>query len=229
MRPIRTATRKIAGNAQEHRTLSRSTRTSTPYEFENLALGTLRHRSDVQALRSTRGASVVRLALGHWNTWRRKVVASVASGIHEFWSSIILSHAKRQTMSVVSLPTVLVGEPRNFVRRFVNAVLSAQTAIDCIPSPNRSIMPTMMYRPPCKESTNDTTFESRAILKAIEEGDIEGVSFAEYLQVSFLALMSGEEVHMDQKIMYGGNLYTLHACVEQINPNQQVEALRKVI
>lgn len=67
------------------------------------------------------------------------------------------------------------------------------------------------------------------ITKQLAANDVSGISLEEYLQVSFLELMSAEEVHVEESIMYGGNLFLLHACVSQVNPNQPVEAMRKIV
>ena len=77
----------------------------------------------------------------------------------------------------------------------------------------------------------DTISTSRAeqVIEAMATNRLEGISLEEYLQVSFLTLMSGEEQHLEEKVMYGGNLFTLHACVSAVNPGQQIEALRKIV
>ncbi len=89
----------------------------------------------------------------------------------------------------------------------------------------------MTYEPPCERSMTITISSNRTeeVIKAIETGHIEGVTLEEYLQVSFLSLMSGDEIHFEEAVMYGGNLITLHTCVSQVNPGQQVSALRKVV
>ena len=75
--------------------------------------------------------------------------------------------------------------------------------------------------------SNERTQE---IVKSLETGHgLDQITMEEYLQVSFLSLMSEDEVHMEETIMYGGNLFTLHACVNQVNPGQQVKALRKIV
>lgn len=74
-----------------------------------------------------------------------------------------------------------------------------------------------------------STNRTEEVLDMVDRGDYKGISLEEYMQVSFLALMSGDESHIEEKVMYGGNLFQLHACVHQVNPGQQVEALRKVV
>lgn len=67
---------------------------------------------------------------------------------------------------------------------------------------------------------------TREILDRLEAGQIEGISLEEFMQVSFLSLMSGDEVHIEEKVMYGGNLFQLHACVNSVTPSQPISALR---
>jgi len=93
-------------------------------------------------------------------------------------------------------------------------------------------MPTTMYEPPCEKSMTVTISNERTaeIIKALETGHgLDKVTMEEYLQVSFLTLMSGDEVHSEERIMYGGNVFSLHVCVNQVAPGQQVSALRNVI
>ena len=224
-------TGSIVRNAQGHRVLQRLIRTSNPYEFGNPVLRALLQKKSEQLLPNTSGAPVAIPVYGRWNTWRRKVAATAVKKTREFLSSITSTRQTKTTTSRNSSPTVIVGEPRNFVQRFASAVSFAQTAIDDIQSSNRSIMPTTMYEPPCEKSMIVTISPSRTeeIVKLLETGkDLDKISMAEYLQVSFLTLMSGTEVHTEEKIMYGGNVFQLHACVSQIAPGQRVSALRKV-
>lgn len=160
------------------------------------------------------------------NIWLQKVVHAVEKGIHEFWSSIILSHAKSYMTSPSSSPTVTVGEPKNFGRRFANAVSFAQTATDDIQSSNRSTTHTMTSKPNCTEYSSDSISLSRTeeILLGLENGtlDLTTITLAEYIQVSFLGLVSGSEVHIEQKVTYGGQVFNLHACVSEIRPMQSL-------
>lgn len=76
-----------------------------------------------------------------------------------------------------------------------------------------------------------TISPSRAeeIINKIARNDFKGISLKEYMQVSFLSLMTGEEQHIEEKVMYGGNVFSLHACVAQVAPGQQVSALRNTV
>lgn len=67
------------------------------------------------------------------------------------------------------------------------------------------------------------------ILDAMEDGFYGGISLEEYMQVSFLMLMSGDEQHVEERIMYGGNVFELHACVGQVSPSVSVKSLRKKV
>ena len=59
--------------------------------------------------------------------------------------------------------------------------------------------------------------------------NVADVTMEELLQVCFLQAMYGDDdfdMNMNQTIMYGGNLFNIHVCLAQINPNQPVEALK---
>lgn len=76
-----------------------------------------------------------------------------------------------------------------------------------------------------------TISESRTkqLLAGINEGtlDYDKISMAEYLQLSFLMAFHGSNgVEVSQRIMYGGNMYVLHACVDQVVTNEKPTALR---
>lgn len=91
----------------------------------------------------------------------------------------------------------------------------------------------MTSNPHSEESMDVTVSRARTleIIEGVEDGtiDLNKITMAEWLQVSFLAAVGdGDVIHVSQKMMYGGNLYTLHACVEQIVPNQQVSSIRKI-
>ena len=92
----------------------------------------------------------------------------------------------------------------------------------------------MMTSNPHSEKFIDVTISklrTLEIIQGVEEGtiDLDKITMSEWLQVSFLAAVGdGDIVHVTQKMMYGGNLYSLHACVEQIVPNQQVSSIRKI-
>ena len=87
------------------------------------------------------------------------------------------------------------------------------------------------YEPPCEESMTITVSKNRTeeILARIANGQIDGISLREYMEVAFLTLMSNEEQHIEERIVSGGNGYLMHVCLTNLAPNQQVDALRKVV
>lgn len=84
----------------------------------------------------------------------------------------------------------------------------------------------------CEKYMTDTASPSRVeeIIDSINNGTVDAttVTLAEFMQVSFLELMYNDEQPLDvnQHMMYGGNLFNIHVCVAQINPNQPVTALK---
>ena len=60
--------------------------------------------------------------------------------------------------------------------------------------------------------------------------DPESITFADWLQVSFLTLYNAsEELHSEPKIVHKGNVYHLHVCVQGVIPAQPVEALQNKV
>ena len=87
-----------------------------------------------------------------------------------------------------------------------------------------------MSAPPCLRFTDDMESQNRVdeIRKQIARADYEGISLEEYMQVTFMDLMdSGKAEHLNTRIMYGGNVFALHSCVEQILTSQATELLRE--
>lgn len=168
------------------------------------------------------------------NTWRTRVALYVKSAIHDFWSSTILSHATRFTPLANSSETDTHGTPNSCEMKFGNAVFFASYATDYILSSRWSTIAMTTSKPPCETSMPSTISitEDRTnyLMERLEDGtlDFNTVTMAEWLQISFLvSFHSGEPMHLSEEIMYGGNLFSLHACVEQIVPNQPMAPLRK--
>ena len=84
-----------------------------------------------------------------------------------------------------------------------------------------------------EQSMNDILSNNRTeyIAEGLKEGtlDFNTITMAEWLQFSFLMLYHGEQPHIEQNVMYGGNVYTLHACVQGVTPNQPLKSIRKKI
>ena len=92
-------------------------------------------------------------------------------------------------------------------------------------------MDTMTSAPLCTEYMQFTISpsDSERLITGLRDGtlDLNTVSMAEYLQISFLTLMSGEEIHIEQKMVAGGNVFNLHACVSSVTPSQPMKSLRE--
>lgn len=67
------------------------------------------------------------------------------------------------------------------------------------------------------------------ILAAVNRGEYDKVTLAEYMQASFLTLFNGDDHHVDQKVMYGGNLFTLHTCIAAVSPPQDTVILEEKV
>ncbi len=186
--------------------------------------------------RSARGrlrTSVVRgatLALRRLSIWLRKAALSVTNVTLGYLNSTILTLETRLLTLRNSSPMDSAGAQKDSELRLGNAVSFAPTAIGDILWNSKSTTPTPTYEPLCREFMTDTISPNRLvqIRDGIEAGTIDfaTVSVEEYLQVSFLMLYHGEELHIEQKVMYGGGRYNLHACVSQVVAPGSVTGLR---
>ena len=177
--------------------------------------------------------SVVRAsgsALRRSSTWLRKAALNAATGIRGYLSLTTLTpRRKLQPLRNLS-PTGTLGDQRNSELKLGSVVSFAPTAIADILWNSRDITPTMTSEPLCREFMTDTISASKAQQAAdgIRNGtlDFATISLEEYLQVSFLQLYHGAEVHIEQKVVYGGGVYALHACLSKVVPPAQVAELR---
>ena len=156
-----------------------------------------------------------------FSTWLNMVARSVENAIHDCLSSIIWSRAKRQMISVDYSPTDSAGDPSDFELRLENAVYFAPTATDFILRNNWNTMAIRMSGQPSATSMPPTISKNDivAFVEGLESGKIDysKVTVHEWMQVSFLMLVHGNELHIDQQVLYGGSVYQLHACVEKID------------
>ena len=56
-------------------------------------------------------------------------------------------------------------------------------------------------------------------MEALKRGGsaLETVTVAEWIQVSFLRLFNGQNTHIDEPVLYGENVFDLHACISKVN------------
>jgi len=159
-----------------------------------------------------------------------KGVVTVATVIREYWSLIILIKRIRATALADSSQTDTAGDPSAYEPRFGSAVSFAPTAIDFIRQHRWSTMDTMMSETHLTELTPSITSPEDActIAEQIRDGkfDMNSISMAEWLQIAFLLLYHGELINIDQKVMYGGAMFNLHACLDSANPAEETKILR---
>lgn len=68
------------------------------------------------------------------------------------------------------------------------------------------------------------------VSRALETGQgLAEVTLTEYLQTSLLSMVSNDRIDIEQRVLYGGNVYTLHACVQQVDPGNQVTKVRNEV
>jgi len=74
-------------------------------------------------------------------------------------------------------------------------------------------------------SPNDYTDIHDAIIAG--KADFSKITMEQYMNIAFLSLFSGDEIHNDLRVVHKGNVYQLHACISGIVPNQPVEQLKR--
>lgn len=202
--------------------LLRSTRTS------NLTARTS-HRYDSEASPSsgstgqrTKDEPGAPYVLSRCSTWLIKGVVNVEIAIRAFWNSTTLTRLRKRKTSVRSSETVTAGPPKYSEKKSENAGSFVPTATRSIPLPKENITPTTTSDPHLRRFMRSTPSKERIveIVDGIRDNtiDYDTVSMQEWLQISFLMLFDGDEVHMELPIIYGGSTYHLHACVEQVVP-----------
>ena len=203
----------------------KSTRISYQIEGqESIPAARPKSRSVLKRLRTSVAKGAL-LASRRLSISLRKAALTVGSTIPEFLNSIIWILETRLLKYQSSSPTDTAGGQKSCEMKLGSVVSFAPTAIGDILWNSKNTTLTPMSDPLCREYMTDTISPSRTkdIAAGLEAGtlDFANVSMEEYLQVSFLMLYHGEEVHIEQKVMYGGGLYNLHACLSQVvNPGQ---------
>lgn len=188
----------------------------------------LPQRNGERTQRPTNEPNVAKRALKWWCTWLTKVVANVATEIRGFYNSTTSTRPKNAGLSAECSPTVVIGVMRSFGEKFASAESSALTAMQSTPSPNRTITPMKRCRLYLPEFTSDTELRSEEIASRIVLGEsLEDISLIEYLQMAFLCIIDGEELHMNTTIKYGGAVYDLHACLREVIAPVAASQLRK--
>lgn len=66
---------------------------------------------------------------------------------------------------------------------------------------------------------------TREILAAMMAGtlDLNEITMAEYLQITFIHAMNNGIIHIDQPVMYGGQLYSVHMCMNKVGPSASLD------
>ncbi len=188
-------------------------------------------QENTRTLRTRSGCVAVSRALGHYSTSLRRAASIAAHTIQEFWNSTIWTRLRKSTTSADSFPAAMSGPVKSFDVRFENVVYFARTVTESTPQNSKETMPTKTSKMLCVKSTE--TMESSHDFERIRDGltdgtlDLSTISVQEWLEVSFLSMYGGEELHIDTKVISKGCVYHLHLCVQQvIPPGQQVARLK---
>ena len=172
------------------------------------------------------------LELKYCSILLRRVAASVALMIREFLSSITSIPQKNISPSVDSSQQVTAGPQKSSVPKFGNAEYYVRTAIESTPLSSRTITQTPKSTLPCEKLIEPMELGPEAcekIREALIKGtiDLRTISVAQWIQVSYLNLFSQKETHMQQAIVYDGNVYNLHLCVTGVVPPASPDKLRE--
>lgn len=163
------------------------------------------------------------------NFWLKKAVTLVASTIRGFWNLITSILKRKSTTSPRSYQEDTLGLLKSYDGKSANAVYSVQTATGNTPLNNSPTIPTMTSEPHSTPSTPITISPSDyvTIRDALVAGtlDYSSITLEQFLEVSFLALFEGFEIHNELRVVHKGNLYQLHACLSAVVPGQSVKAL----
>ncbi len=199
------------------------------HQRENARLPARRMHFGQQRLQSV--VSAIELGLLVSIIWLKKAAQLVESVIHGYLNSTTLTQEKRNTTLPPSYPEGMLGLVKSYDGKSENAEYFARTATGNIPLSSKTTTPTLTCEPlseksmPITISPNDFSRIRDALIAG--EADLSNITFEQYLQVSFLSLFDGLEIHNELKVIYKGNVFTLHACVNGVVPSQSVEALRK--
>jgi len=185
-------------------------------------------------MRNLNGMSGGELALHAFVISLRLAASVVGNAIRAFWSSIT-STRKRKGSTLPGLsPKGIPGLQKFFDARYGNVVYFAPTAIESIRLNSRITTAIRTYEERCKRymTTTVSAEDYERIRAGLIDGtlDPESITFADWLQVSFLNLYNaGEELHVEPKIVHKGNVYHLHTCVQGIVPAAPVESLKNKV
>lgn len=204
-------------------------RSPTP-PFPEIARGVrIVHGNRPGVVQRLRGAYVAARVSPVLSILQSTVARRVVTAIHEFWSSIILSHAISFTPLQLSSVEGMPGVVKLYDGRSANAVYYARTATGNTPLSNRNITPTPMCE---KDSTPSLTTsvsrtETEQKINALLNGvlDLNTISLREWIELSYMSLFHKEELQLNINIVEGGNVVRLHTCVQAIVPPAEMDKL----
>ncbi len=159
---------------------------------------------------------------------------TVGRTIRGYWSSIISTQVRKNTQSADLSLEDTSGLVISYNVKFENVVYSAPTATESTLPPSKEAMLTKTSKVLCAKSTE--TLESSLDFKRIRDGlndgtlDLSTISVQDWLEVTFLSMYGGDEVHIDTSIVDRGCVYHLHMCVQGVvPPGQQVKQLKNKV
>ena len=162
----------------------------------------------------------------------KKAAVSAMNIILAFLSSITSIPQKNISPSVVSSQPATAGPQKSSDPKSGSAKYYVRTATESTPSSNKTTMRTPKSLQHCTKSISATALSPERCAE-IREGllkgtiDLREVSLAQWIHVSYLTLFDKKETHLEQAIVYEGNVYNLHLCVSGVIPPASPEKLRE--
>lgn len=173
-----------------------------------------------------------RQELKYFSILLRRAAVSAILMIREFLNSITSIPQKSIAPSVDSSQPDTVGAQKSSAPKSESAEYYVRTAIGNTHLSSKTITPTPRSSMPCEKSTGPSALSPERceeIRVGLLSGklDLHTVSLLDWMHVSYLSLFNKQETHMQQSIVYDGNVYNLHFCVSSVVPPAQPEKLRE--
>lgn len=79
---------------------------------------------------------------------------------------------------------------------------------------------------PSLTKSSETQELTRELLRSMVAGtaDLDQISVQEWIQVAFIHAMSRGVIDIDVPLVYGGQRFSIHMCINQIGPGEALDA-----
>ena len=141
--------------------------------------------------------------------------------ILEYLSSITATRRTKRNQLRHCYPKGTVGQTSGSERKSESAESCAPTATESTPPSSKDTTDTNSSEQSLTESTQSME-STQALLDGLSNGNktLADLTVLEFIQLSFLYAAENKEYQIDQKLIYGGNVFTVRCAVTEINPIQ---------